>query len=155
MMLHDFSCRMSKKRWKVNRLSRLQHALVMLWHATFWNLIDAPHDAACSSKMSILALFGPVSSSLQSFYSSITYNIKITYKSSQNDNKTIQMSKYTRGKYVYNWLMSTAYDTHITIHVAFSWQVSPIHLFSNMYPYVDLISHIHDLWNVVINQPTY
>ena len=57
--------------------------------------------------------------------------------------------------HVHHHHYETAYDIHIMIHVAFSWRVSPVHLFSNIYPCVDLIYHIYDLWNVVINQPTY
>ena len=60
------------------------------------------HAWACSSTFSIFSIFGHFSSPLWSFCSSITYKIKITCKSSQNDDKQGTNTKYKRVKYMYN-----------------------------------------------------
>ena len=65
------------------------------------------HAQACSSAFSIFSAFGPILSSLRSFCPSITYRIKITCKSSQNDDKQDTNTKYKRVKYMYNLLLST------------------------------------------------
>ena len=69
--------------------SREQHAIAWLNHVAACCFLEFEWWSACSSKMFIIALFGIVSSSFQSFCSSITYNIKITCKNSQNSDKNI------------------------------------------------------------------
>ena len=105
MSWHGFDMLQHVKSQHLDRYSMPRHRKIMSWHIALRNLYDAgscrnmPKPClACSSALFIFSAFGHILFSLWSFYSSITYKIKIICKSSQNGNKQEKNNKYKRVK---------------------------------------------------------